>query len=96
MQLYPMLVDGQSVQSSDTLEVINPATGRPFAVCSKGGAAHVDNAVGAARRAFPEWSRTSSEERKKLCHRLGEPFGIEYARIYGVGKQGKRQTDERP
>ena len=72
MQLYPMLIDGQSVQSSDTLEVINPATGRPFAVCSKGGAAHVDNAVDAARRAFPEWSRTSSEERKKLCHRLGE------------------------
>ena len=72
MQLYSMLIDGQSVQSSNTLEVINPATGRPFAVCSKGDATHVDNAVDAARQAFPEWSRTSNEERKKLCHRLGE------------------------
>ncbi len=65
-------IDGKWVEPVElkTLDVINPAT---EAVCGKialGGAADVDAAVMAARRAFPAWSQTSREERLEVLGRI--------------------------
>ena len=55
--------------TSDTLEVINPATEEPFAVISLGSKADVDKAVAAARAAFVTYSQTSLQERLALLER---------------------------
>ena len=65
---FDMVINGAPVQSGNTFEVINPATGKAFARCQLGDGDHVDQAVAAARAAFPAWSRTSDEERKQLLH----------------------------
>src|SRR5512139_363271 len=52
---FSLLIDGQPVTTAATLDVINPATGRFFAHCPGAGAADLDAAVKAARRAFPAW-----------------------------------------
>ncbi len=54
-----MLIDGQWVdaQSGRTIEVVDPATGLKLVDVPAGGAADVDRAVAAARRAFEgPWS----------------------------------------
>jgi betaine-aldehyde dehydrogenase len=57
-------------------EVVDPATGRVLAAVQLSGAADVDAAVQAARRAFGEWSRTTPAERSTvllaLARRLEE------------------------
>jgi len=46
------------------VDVINPATGEPFAQCYFGTEGDVDKAVAAARRAFSAWSSIPDAERK--------------------------------
>jgi aldehyde dehydrogenase (NAD+) len=54
-------VDGQWVTPAGrrTLDVINPANEEAFARIALGTAEDVDQAVGAAQRAFASYSRTS-------------------------------------
>lgn len=52
--------------TSDTLDVINPATEEPIAKIAMGGAADIDKAVMAARAAFPSFSRFTVAERLEL------------------------------
>jgi len=51
---HALFIDGKFVpaQSGETFDVINPATGEVFAQAAAGGAADIDLAVKAARRAF--------------------------------------------
>lgn len=53
----------QSASSSNTLEVVDPATETTFAVIPAGDASDVDRAVEAAAAAFPGWSATPASER---------------------------------
>lgn len=68
MQQFDMSINGKAVQSGKTFDVINPATGKAFAQCQLGDIEHVNQAVAAAKAAFPAWSRTSDDERKQLLH----------------------------
>ena len=70
MQQFDMYINGKPVQSGATFDVINPATGKAFAQCQLGDGSHVEQAVAAAKAAFPAWSRTSDEERRQLLHAL--------------------------
>ena len=58
-----MIINGQPVSAATTFDVINPATEEVFAQCQQGSAEHVEQAVAAARAAFPAWSQLSSAER---------------------------------
>jgi len=72
MQTYPMTIDGRPITTTDTVGVIDPATGEPFAQVPVGTPAHVDDAVRAARAAFPAWAGLSHEARKaKLLELAG-------------------------
>jgi aldehyde dehydrogenase (NAD+) len=51
-------------------EVVNPATEQSAGVISMGGAADVDRAVAAARRAFDSFAQTSREERRALLEKI--------------------------
>ncbi len=65
-------IDGKWVDpvAPKTLDVINPATEAVAGRISLGGAADVDAAVKAARKAFETWSLTSREERMDLFMRI--------------------------
>ena len=56
--------------TSDTLDVINPATEQPIATIAMGGTADVDAAVAAATAAFESYSQTTREERVELLDRI--------------------------
>jgi (Z)-2-((N-methylformamido)methylene)-5-hydroxybutyrolactone dehydrogenase len=73
---YRMYIDGDWVdaQSSETFETVDPYTGETWAVVPRAGAADVDRAVKAARRAFDDgpWGRMTAVERARLMRRLAE------------------------
>ncbi len=50
--------------------VINPANEEPIATISLGGAADVERAVAAAKRAFESYSETTAEQRLALLRRV--------------------------
>ncbi len=69
-------IDGEWTQAASgrTLEVINPATREVIASVPDSGAADVERAVRAARRAFDRdgWPQTSARERGRILFRLAE------------------------
>ena len=79
LQFY---INGEWVapSTSETLDVINPATEQPIAKIAMGGQADVDRAVAAAKAAFTTYSQTTREERialleaiiAKYSERMGE------------------------
>ena len=83
MQIYKNHIDGEWVDAASgrTLDVINPATREVIARVPDSGAADVDRAVQAARRAFDRdgWPRTSARERGRILFRLAE-----YVRKHGT------------
>src|SRR3989442_1679788 len=87
VQIYKNHIDGESVDAASgrTLDVINPATREVIARVPDSGAADVDRAVQAARRAFDRdgWPQTSARERGRVLFRLAE-----YVR-----KNGKRLAE---
>ncbi len=63
MTEYKLIVDGKPLATTDTFGVVNPATGEVFAQCQAAGSEHLDQAVAAARKAFPGWSQQPDEVR---------------------------------
>jgi acyl-CoA reductase-like NAD-dependent aldehyde dehydrogenase len=67
---FTLLIDGVKTPGEETLEVINPATGQVFARCPAAGRQELEQAVAAARRAFPAWGRKSFAERADLIRQM--------------------------
>src|SRR5215467_2595257 len=65
-------IDGQWVKPNKPKDfpVLNPATEEQIATISLGAQSDVDDAVAAARRAFPSFSETSRAERLELLGRI--------------------------
>jgi betaine-aldehyde dehydrogenase len=77
-----MLIDGEQVSGAKTFDVMNPATGEVLAKVADGGAAEVDRAVQAARRAFDEgWRDVTAQERGRILFRLAEVVRRETPRL---------------
>jgi betaine-aldehyde dehydrogenase len=76
MTTSPLYINGEFVapQSSDTLDVIDPATTEVIGRVPDASAADVDRAVRAARVAFDEgpWKDTTAQERGRVLFRLAE------------------------
>ncbi|HWP65081.1 MAG TPA: aldehyde dehydrogenase family protein [Candidatus Limnocylindria bacterium] len=73
-------IDGRWVapKRKKELAVLNPATEEPIATISLGSQADVDDAVAAARRAFPSYAETAREERLALLGRIMEVYQSRY------------------
>ncbi len=70
-QQHKLLIDGAWIDGSDALTTRDPATGLPLCDVTVGGAAEINLAVAAARRAFDgPWSRLSAAERTHLLQQL--------------------------
>ena len=59
-----MIINGVNRESQQLVDVINPATEQAFARCHFSTVGDLDDAVSAARSAFPAWAATSDEHRK--------------------------------
>ena len=69
---FKLLIDGQLVDGASTMSVINPATETELAVCARASAAQLDQAVAAAKRAFPAWRDTPIDERRKALNAMAD------------------------
>ncbi|MEU3985315.1 aldehyde dehydrogenase family protein [Streptomyces sp. NPDC026672] len=71
-----LLIDGEwsDALSGETIESIDPSTGELLGSVARAGAADVDRAVAAARRAFAEgpWSRFTPADRSRVINRLAD------------------------
>ncbi|HET9857623.1 MAG TPA: aldehyde dehydrogenase family protein, partial [Chthoniobacterales bacterium] len=68
----PLIINGKAVIPPKSFDVINPATGEPFASVAAGDVSHLDAAVAAAREAFPSWSNTADGKRQSLLHAIAD------------------------
>jgi acyl-CoA reductase-like NAD-dependent aldehyde dehydrogenase len=68
-----LLIGGTPTQpEGETWEVVNPATEEVIATVGGASSRQVDQAVAAARRAFPAWAALSGEERSRHIHRFAD------------------------
>ncbi|MBU57493.1 MAG: 5-carboxymethyl-2-hydroxymuconate semialdehyde dehydrogenase [Alcanivorax sp.] len=65
-------INGREVESPETFDNINPATGEVIGPVASGTEKEVNEAVAAAKAAFPGWANTPAKERARLMRRLGE------------------------
>jgi len=70
-------INGEWVEptTSETLDVLNPATEQVIDTIAMGGTADVDKAVAAAQAAFETFSRTTKDERLELLNKITELIG---------------------
>ncbi|MFE0359617.1 aldehyde dehydrogenase family protein [Streptomyces nigra] len=62
----PMTIGGSAVTTAGSFEVIDPATGVPFATAPECTEAQLDQAMGAAREAFRTWKQDEAARRELL------------------------------
>ncbi|MDH4842261.1 aldehyde dehydrogenase family protein [Pseudomonas sp. BN505] len=70
--VYPMIIGGEPITSTNTLSVINPSTGEAFATIADASNQQVNLAVESARNAFRDWSQLAISDRKSLLLRTSE------------------------
>ena len=81
-----MLIGGQwrLAADGDGINSLDPATGKVIGTCPAGGAADADEAVRAARRAFPAWKKFTPYDRGRLLLKVAaliEKYGEELAQL---------------
>jgi acyl-CoA reductase-like NAD-dependent aldehyde dehydrogenase len=95
MSGFKLLIGGRLVDGARTSPVINPATEEPVAACPRASKAQLDEAVAAAKAAFPAWSATPIDERKKVLTAIADVIQAnvpELARLL-TQEQGKPLND---
>ncbi len=94
MSEYHMIINGKKVASTATFPVINPATEQVAAQCPKATEADLDQAVAAARAAFPAWSALPGAERGAIIHKIGKAIEEHQAELVSLLtlEQGKPAT----
>lgn len=65
-------INGKEVESKETFTNYNPATMEEICEVASGGEKEINEAVLAAKEAFPKWANTPAKERAKLMRNLGE------------------------
>lgn len=86
MALDKFFINGQWVtpHGTETIDILNPSTEETVATLPLGTAEDVDDAVAAAKAAFPAWSQTTTEERASYLDKIAaglEARADELARI---------------
>jgi acyl-CoA reductase-like NAD-dependent aldehyde dehydrogenase len=92
---FKLLIGGQLVDGDLSMDVVNPANEQVVAACPRASKAQLDQAVAAAKAAFPAWSRTPIAERKTLIGKIAdviEANAAELARLL-TQEQGKPLQD---
>ncbi|NUS58118.1 MAG: aldehyde dehydrogenase family protein [Streptomycetaceae bacterium] len=90
--------DSRADAGDERFSVINPADGATVSTYGLADAATVDEAVAAARQAYPQWSRATPKERSDTLHRfaalLAERAGeFAHAEVRQTGKPIRLATE---
>lgn len=88
---FRLLINGRLVPGVSTFDVTNPATEQVVAACPRADARLLEQAVAAAKAAFPTWSARSIGERRRLLIELADALAAragEFARLL-TQEQGK-------
>ncbi|KAG8707316.1 hypothetical protein FRC08_000584 [Ceratobasidium sp. 394] len=72
MTEYTHIINGKPVTSPTTLDVISPGTQEKIAEAPVATKEQLDEAVAAARAAFPTWSTTPFDERAAVLNRIAD------------------------
>ncbi|GMV61757.1 MAG: aldehyde dehydrogenase [Parvibaculum sp.] len=72
MSEYKLLINGKLVAGARVSDVLNPATEEPVASCPRASETQLNEAVAAAKAAFPAWSATPIAERKKALSAIAD------------------------
>ena len=94
---FDLLVDGQQVTGERRLEVVDPATGEVFAICSCASPAQLDLAVESAAKAFCSWALTPPQDRQAVVIAMADAMELEIeplARLL-TAEQGKPLSNAR-
>ncbi|MEO7066229.1 MAG: aldehyde dehydrogenase family protein, partial [Rhodanobacter sp.] len=86
-----LLIDGALVEGDRTIDVIDPANGRPFATVACASQAQAERAIQAAKAAQPAWEAAGWSHRASLLARYADALAAraaEFADIM-VREQGK-------
>lgn len=67
-----MLIGGELRRGSQTMEVLNPATEKVIAMCPRATSQDVEDAIAAAKQAWPAWRDTPPSERGKVLLKIAE------------------------
>src|SRR6202047_5095702 len=81
MSDYRLLIDGKLVSGAMALNVVNPATEEVVAVAPRADRAQLEQAVAAAKAAYPRWSQTPVRDRGALLARLADAGGVRQAEV---------------
>ncbi len=95
MSAFTLLIGGKQVPGDLTMPVVNPATEEKLADCPRASKAQLDQAVAAAKAAFPGWAATPIAERRELIVKMAETIeknADELARLL-TSEQGKPLAD---
>jgi 5-carboxymethyl-2-hydroxymuconic-semialdehyde dehydrogenase len=66
------LINGRQVESATTIANLNPSTNEVLCEIAAGGKAEIDQAVAAAKEAFPKWAGLPAAQRAKLLRNVGD------------------------
>src|SRR5262249_42994697 len=69
---FRLLIGGKLVEGAGTLDVINPATGQVLTTAPRADRGQLEQAVAAAKAAFPAWAATPLRVRGGLLVKLAE------------------------
>jgi acyl-CoA reductase-like NAD-dependent aldehyde dehydrogenase len=72
MDAFKLLIDGRLVAGDKTMPVINPATEETLAECPRASVDQLNQAVAAAKAAFPDWAATTIGERRKVIVQIAD------------------------
>ncbi|WP_227875818.1 aldehyde dehydrogenase [Kushneria konosiri] len=98
INVYRQFIGGQWVDcDGDMLDVTNPATGDIIARVGMANADNADQALKAAQKAFPEWSRKTAVERADVLYKLVSLIQDNSERLANLitSEQGKPLAESR-
>jgi len=72
MSDYKLLINGELVDGDSTMPVVNPATEEVISDCPRASEAQLNDAVAAAKAAFPAWAATPIEQRKEVVLKIAD------------------------
>ncbi len=64
---YRLVINGQSIATQETFEVLNPSDGQVVGAAPKATLIQLDEAVSAAQTAYEIWSKADDATRRKAC-----------------------------
>ncbi|MGF7000494.1 aldehyde dehydrogenase family protein [Paraburkholderia sp. GAS32] len=76
---YKLLINGKLVRGAATIDVINPATEELLAIAPRSDRDQLEEAIAAAKAAFPAWSATLIRTRGAILKRLADAIEVKHA-----------------